>query len=87
MGWQWGYHKWLCTHYALSLFKIINTEKRIGVSNIKYEIKKAAVAKFGNNVKYIPDYMYYNYTIIIDKGEHHKDYICHLFRTIMWGHN
>ena len=65
------------------LFKIINTSTRIGVSNLKYETDKATLAKFGNNVKYIPDYMYYNYTIIIDKGEHHEYYIRHMTSNIL----
>ena len=39
------------------LFKIINTDKSIGVSNLKYEIEKSTLAKFGNNIKYIIDDM------------------------------
>ena len=39
------------------ILKIINTDTRIGFSNLKYEIEKATLAKFGNNVKYLLDDM------------------------------
>ena len=50
------------------LLKIINPDTRIGVYNLKYEIEKANLDKFGNNVKDIIDETYENYSIIIDKG-------------------
>ena len=50
------------------LFKITNPAKRIGASNLKYEIEKSTLAKFGNNVKDLLDGMYSNNSIIIDKG-------------------
>ena len=37
------------------LFKIINSDTRVGVSNLKDEIEKANLAKFGNDVKYVLD--------------------------------
>ena len=64
------------------LFKITNPVTRIGVSNLKYEIRKSNIAKFGKNVKDILDDMYSNYTIFIDKGEIHEYYVCHLFRSL-----
>ena len=39
------------------LFKIINPDKSIGVYNLKDEIEKSTLAKFGNNIKYIIDDM------------------------------
>ena len=57
------------------IFKRINLATRIGVSNLKYEIEKKNLAKFGNNVKNLIDDMSSNYSIIIDKGEHHEDYV------------
>ena len=65
------------------LFKSTNPDKRIGVSNLKYEIEKSTLAKFDNNVKYILDGMSANYTIIIDKGERNKDYVVTIFRDIL----
>ena len=59
----------------------------IGVSNLKYEIDKATLAKFGNNVKDLIDDMSYSYSIIINEGERHKDYVRHLFRDLLSGQN
>ena len=53
------------------VFKSINLATRIGVSNLKYDIDKSTLAKFGNNVKDLLDNMSSNYSIIIDKGELH----------------
>ena len=39
------------------LFKIFKPAKRIGVSNLKYEIEKSTLTKFGNNVKDLLDDM------------------------------
>ena len=69
------------------LFKSINPDTIIGVSNLKYEIGKATLAKFGNNVKDLIDDMSYSYSIIIDEGERHKDYVRHLFRDLFSGQN
>ena len=40
------------------IFKNINPDARIGVSNLKYDIEKSTLAKFGNNIKDLPDDMY-----------------------------
>ena len=42
---------------------------------------------FGKNVKDLLDGMSSNYTIIIDKGERHEDYVSQLFRDILSGKN
>ena len=39
------------------LFKRINPATRIGFSNLKYEIEKETLDKFGNNVKDLHDDM------------------------------
>ena len=69
------------------LLKIINPATRIGVSNLKYDIQKATLDKFVNNVKYLIDYMSSNYSIVIDKVEHHEDYVRHIYRAILSGTN
>ena len=67
------------------LLKINNPDTRIFVSNLKYEIDKSNLAKFGNNVKYLLDGIYYYYTIIINEGERHGFYIHHIFRDLFSG--
>ena len=42
---------------------------------------------FGKNIKDLLDGMSSNYTIIIDKGERHEDYVSQLFRDILSGTN
>ena len=37
------------------MLKIINPATRIGVSNLKDEIEKSTLAKFGNNIKDLLD--------------------------------
>ena len=69
------------------LFKRINPATRIGVSNLKDEIDKTTLAKFGNNLKDLLDDMSSNYTTIIDKGESHADYVFHNFRALLTGKN
>ena len=69
------------------LFKSTKSATRIGVSNLKYEIEKSTLSKFGNNVKDLFDEMSSNYSIIIDKGEHSEDYVCHIFRDLLSGPN
>ena len=64
-------------------FKIINPATRIVASNLKEEIKKASLAKFINNVKDLSDEMSSNYTINIDKREHHEGYVHHFFRALL----
>ena len=55
------------------IFKIMNSDTRIGISDLKYEIEKATLSKFGNNVKDLLDDISSNYSTILDKGEHHGD--------------
>ena len=57
------------------IFKIINPSTRMGVSNLKYEIGKATLAKFGNIINYLLDDMDSNDSIITEKGECHDDYV------------
>ena len=64
------------------LFKSTNPATSIGISNLKYEIDKATLANFGNNVKYLLDNMSSNYSIIIVRVERHEDYVRHVFRAL-----
>ena len=63
------------------LFKIINPDTRIGVSNLKDEIEKSTLAKFFINVKYLLYCMSSDYTIIICKGGCNQGFFCHIFRA------
>ena len=67
------------------LFKSINLDKRIGVSNLKDEIDKVTLAKLGENIKDLLDDMSSNYSINIDTGERHEDYVRHIFRDLLTG--
>ena len=49
------------------IFKGINSSTRIGVLNLKYEIEKATLSNFGNNLKDLLDDMYSYYSIIMYK--------------------
>ena len=59
----------------------------IGVSNLKDNIWKSTLDKFGNNLKDLLGDMSSNYSIIIYKGEHHKDFFLRIFRAILSGPN
>ena len=69
------------------IFKSINPDTRIGLSNLKDEIGKATIDKFGNNVKDLIDEISSKWWIIIDKGELHEDFVRHIFRDILSGPN
>ena len=64
------------------IFKTIKPATSVSVYDLKYEIYKATIANFGNNVKYLLSDMYSNYSIIIDKVKRHEDCVRHLFRDI-----
>ena len=55
------------------LFKNTNTKTKTGISNLKDEIEKMKLYKFGINVKYILYDIYSKLTIIINKVGHHED--------------
>ena len=80
-----GDHIYDRTTMIYLIFKIINPDTSIVVSNLKYEIEKSTIAKFLNNEKDLLDYMSSYYSIIIDKGEHHDDYFRHIFRSLLSG--
>ena len=67
------------------IFERINPSTRIGVSNLKDEIEKATLAKFGNNVKDLLDNMSSNNYIIKDKGEIYEGFVKHIFRDLLQG--
>ena len=51
------------------IFKTIKPATSVSVYNLKYEIYKATIANFGNNVKYLLGDMYSDYSIIIIQVE------------------
>ena len=57
------------------IFKSINLDTRIGVSNLKDKIKKSTLTKFGNNIKDLIDDMSSNYSIIVDKVNLRENYV------------
>ena len=67
------------------LFKIINTDKSIGVSNLKYEIEKANLANFGEKIKDLLYDMSLNDSILLDKGERREDYVRNIFMDLLSG--
>ena len=69
------------------LFKSTNTDKSIDVSNLKDELEKTTLAKFGNNIKDLLDDMSSNYSINIDTRERHEDYVRSIFRDLLTGPN
>ena len=69
------------------IFKSINQAKMIGISNLKGEIDKATLDKFGNNIKDLLDDISSNYLIIIYKGENHEDYVRLIFKDLLSGPN
>ena len=69
------------------LLKIFNLFTRIYLSNLKYEIEKATLSNSGSIIKDLLDDMSLNYSLIIDKGEHHEDYVKNVFRDLLSGTN
>ena len=71
MEYKWDDNGYIIMNYGPTMiyliFKIINLDTRIGVSNLKGEINKANISKFGKVLKDLLDDMYSNSTIIIDK--------------------
>ena len=76
---EWSEARSLISNYGPTmiyiLFKSINPNTRIGISTLKYEIKKANLSKFVNNLKDLLDEISSNYTIIIYHRELHEDFV------------
>ena len=64
------------------LFQISNPSTRVGVAELKENLRSATSAKFQHNVKDLTDYMSKNYRDIIDKNQTHEDYILDLFTSL-----
>ena len=67
------------------LFKSINPDKSIGVSNLKDEIDKVTLSKFVKNIKDLLDDMSSNYSINVDTEERHEYYVRRIFRDLLTG--
>ena len=91
MEYEWTYTGGIISKYVPNMiyliYKIINPDTSIDVSNIKGEIRKSTIAKFGNNVEDLIEKMSSNYSIIIDKVEYHEGCVGHIFRYILSGSN
>ena len=64
------------------LLQICNPSTRVGVAELKDDLRKATLAKFQNNVKLLTDYMSSKYRNIQEKGQSHEDYILDLFNAL-----
>ena len=65
------------------IFKMISPASRIFISNLKDDIDKSTLSKFGDNLKDLLGDMSKNYFIVIVKLELHEDYVRHIFRNLL----
>ena len=64
------------------LLQMCNPSTRVGVAELKDDLRKATSAKFQHNVKELTDYMSSKYRNIQEKGQNHEDYILDLFNAL-----
>ena len=64
------------------LLQACNPSTRVGVSELKSDLRTATSAKFKHNVKDLTDYMSSKYREIREKGQHHQDYLLDLFNAL-----
>ena len=57
------------------------------MSSRRYFTLLTKLAKFGSNVKDLLDKIPSNYSIIIDEGKRHEDYVRQIFRDLLSGKN
>ena len=55
------------------LFQTCKPSTRVGVSELKYDLRKATSSKFQHNVKSLTAYMSSKYRNIWEKGQTHED--------------
>ena len=60
----------------------INPTTRVGVSELKTDLREATSAKFKHNVKDLTDYLSSKYREITEKGQQHQDYLLDLFNAL-----
>ena len=64
------------------LLQSCNPSTRVGVSELKTDLRQATSAKFKHNVKDLTDYMSSKYREITEKGQQHQDYLLDLFNAL-----
>ena len=64
------------------LLQSSNPSTRVGVSELKTDLREATSAMFKHNVKDLTDHMSSKYREITEKGQQHKDYLLDLFKAL-----
>jgi len=64
------------------LLQSCNPSTRVGVSELKSDLRTATSAKFKHNVKDLTDYMSSKFREIREKGQQHHDYLLDLFNAL-----
>ena len=64
------------------LLQSSNPSTRVGVSELKTDLREATSAKFKHNVKDLTDYMSSKYREIWEKVQQHQDYLLDLFNAL-----
>ena len=64
------------------LLQSCNPSTRVGVLELKTDLREADSAKFKHNVKDLTDYMSSKYREIQEKGQQHQDYLLDLFNAL-----
>ena len=64
------------------LLKICNPSTRVGVAELKEDLRKTTSAKFQHNVKLMTDHLSSKYRNIQEKGQTHEDYLLDVFNAL-----
>lgn len=64
------------------LLQACNPSTRVGISELKTDLRNATSAKFQHNVKKLTDFMSSKYREIEEKGQTHQDYQLDLFNAL-----
>lgn len=65
------------------LLSVVNPTTRVGVRDLRHEIRNATLAKFSHNVKLMLENMNGNYLQIIRKGQNHDNFEDDLFDALL----
>ena len=63
------------------LMQTCNPSTRVGVSELKEELRSATSAKFNHDIQKLTDFMSSKYREIKDKGQTHEDIILDVFKV------
>ena len=64
------------------LLQECNPSTRVGVSELKEDLRKATSSKFQHNVRKLTDYMGSKFREITERGQTHEDYILDIFNAL-----